>query len=239
MRHAAAALTIAAACVEATSPATASQPKLSGVALYDYLYATGYHNKTTGSRALDLFPTLQNLTKSDSLASVLDIGCSHGYAVNWLWSLGIRASGVDISNNAIALAKRTRGEPADKCVGPCFQQGPATQLPWPNRSFEAIISSDVLEHLEPEDVDEAIGEIGRVASRFLVLKIAARHDSTPTYKTMDKETWSQLPGDLHPVVKQMPWWHAKFAHVGFKLRKTIPSRHWWTCCSFVMERVPD
>ena len=91
----------------------------------------------------------------------------------------------------------------------------------------------------PKDVDEAIGEIGRVASRFLVLKIAARHDSTPTYKTMDKETRSQLPGDLHPVVQKMPWWHAKFAKVGFKLHRTIPSRHWWTCCSFVMERVSD
>merc|ERR1719502_1446509 len=119
MRLAPAALTIGAAW---TSPATASQPKLSGAALYDSLYAAGYHNKTTGSRALDLLPTLQNMTRSVGLASVLDIGCSHGYAVNWLWGLGVRASGVDISSNAISLARRTRGEPEDKCVGPCFRQ---------------------------------------------------------------------------------------------------------------------
>ena len=92
-------------CLVSALAAIPSQPKLSGVALYDYLYATGYHNKTTGSRAIDLFPTLQNLTKSEGLASVLDIGCSHGYAVNWLWSLGVRAS---LRVSGVASGSRSR-----------------------------------------------------------------------------------------------------------------------------------
>ena len=73
---------------------------MGGAALYDALYATGYHANLNTTRALHL-----NLSGALGVRSVLDVGCSHGYAVSWLWRHGIKASGLDVSSIAIAKAK--------------------------------------------------------------------------------------------------------------------------------------
>ena len=111
------------------------------------------------------------------MRSVLDVGCSHGYAVSWLWRHGIKASGLDVSSIAISKAKAARGEEPSQCVPPCFAQGSATLLPWGDGAFDAIMSTDVLEHLEADEVTPALKELTRVAGKMLVLKIASRGDA--------------------------------------------------------------
>ena len=158
------------------SGAAATTPVLSGKELYDALYASGYHGLRNHTRAHELLSYLADTNRTANLGvrSVLDVGCSHGYAVSALWTAGYVASGVDLSTVAIDRARQIRGN--GSCVQRCFAQGSATAIPWPTHAFDAIMSSDVLEHVEPADVPAAVTEISRVASRLLVLKIAAGGD---------------------------------------------------------------
>ena len=121
---------------------------LAGAELYDALYATGYHANGNTSRAHELieYLTTTNVSIVHGVTSVLDVGCSHGFAVEKLWSAGFVASGVDISSLAVAKAREFRGEPKDRCRTPCFAVGNASALPWERNAFDAIMSSDVLEH---------------------------------------------------------------------------------------------
>jgi SAM-dependent methyltransferase len=57
----------------------------------------------------------------------------------------------------------------------------ATRLPFPDGAFEAVVSSDMLEHIPPVNRRAAVEELIRVASRILVLGVpvgarAARQD---------------------------------------------------------------
>ncbi len=76
-----------------------------------------------------------------------------------LWETGVGANGVDVSDNAIALANRTRlkdGAPGQCPYQPCIHQASASALPFPDRSFDAAMSTDVLEHVEAADVKAVV-----------------------------------------------------------------------------------
>ena len=184
---------------------------------------------------------LLNLTLTLGVRSFLDVGCSHGFTVQFLWQHGMLASGTDISIAAIEMAKKARGEPADRCIPPCFAAAPATRLPWPNRSFDAIVSSDVLEHLPPQDVFRTVTELSRVATRAVVLKVAVRDDTIAPGNVTYKGAVMTLPRSLHPTLHHPSWWHAVFRRVdpAWQFYHRIPSKAWWTCCSFVLVRALD
>jgi len=59
----------------------------------------------------------------------------------------------------------------------------ATKLPFPDRSFEAVIASDVLEHLPPTSREEAVREALRVTRKLAVFGFP----SGPLAYTQDRE----------------------------------------------------
>ena len=232
---------------------------LSGAALYDALYASGYHGLRNTTRAGEILQFMRDTNRtmtSLGVHSVLDLGCSHGFAVEALWSMGYTASGVDISSIAVARAREIRDASAAKCVHPCFAQGPATSLPWPTHAFDAIISSDVLEHVEPADVPAAIRELSRVATRMLVLKIATRNDVVDAKQVrlfnQEKQrntmvagkhlfTSGALPGNLHPTTHAPQWWIDRLRDEGgWREFWKLPTPHGrpWLCCTFALRRDP-
>ena len=236
--------------------ANAMRPTLSGAELYDALYASGYHGMRNHTRAGEVLSFMSDTNRTASLGvhSVLDLGCSHGFAVASLWSMGYTASGVDISSVAVERARQIRDEPTSRCVHPCFAQGPATSLPWPTHAFDAIISSDVLEHVETADVPAAIRELSRVAARMLVLKIASRTDMVDAKQVrlfnLEKErnttvagksifTNGVLPGNLHPTTHGPEWWIERFRNEGgWREFWRLPTPHSrpWLCCTFALRR---
>ena len=108
----------------------------------------------------------------------------------------------------------TCGRPqAPSCVLPCFAQAnPARGLPWANDSFDAVVSSDALEHIEPADVRSAVSEISRVATKALVLKVSNRNDLEPQLNvTNGTQGVMVLPRSLHPTVHWPGWGlHARY-----------------------------
>ena len=93
---------------------------LEGAALYDKLYAGGYHNDLRLSHGLYLMYDLTEVAAWYNLTSVLDVGCSHGLVVESLWVHGgLTASGVDVSTRAVEIASQQRLKckpPAGKCL---------------------------------------------------------------------------------------------------------------------------
>eukprot|EP00966_Prymnesium_polylepis_P226923 5250400-Prymnesium_polylepis.2 len=237
--------------VAATANSVVHDARYDRTQFYDALYARGYHRILNYSQTQILFPTIRELLSEGwALQSALDVGCSHGLAVTRLWELGLRASGVDLSHAAIETARRVRPDEQRRCVVPnaghnlsCFQQGSAAELPWPNRSFDLTVSSDVLEHVPLELADLAIAELSRVTRTAMVLKISVRREGlTPEIRKMLKDVESDfrvnnqsIPRVLHETRAHSAWWITRFNRHGFELNRSIPTPG-HLCCAFVLRR---
>jgi SAM-dependent methyltransferase len=95
---------------------------------------------------------------------ILDAGCGTGRNLVELGALG-DARGVDPSPDAIAFCRR-RG------LGAVTEAG-IESLPFPDGSFDLVVATDVIEHIE--DDAGALAELGRVAAGggFLLLTVPA------------------------------------------------------------------
>ncbi len=89
---------------------------------------------------------------------VLDVGCGKGFLLHDLTQAcpGIEVAGIDISAYAIAHAMES--------VKPHLQPGTAAKLPYPDRSFDLIISITTLHNLYIYDLWSALQELERVGS---------------------------------------------------------------------------
>lgn len=93
---------------------------------------------------------------------VLDVGCGKAHLLYEMTRVvpGLRAVGVDIS--AYALAHPGWPGPGDERLGPGRVRGSATALPFPDGSFDLVLSVATLHNLYLFDLERAVSEIGRV-----------------------------------------------------------------------------
>lgn len=150
-------------------------------------------------------------------------------------------------DDTLARVEPRYGDDPQKCVDRCWQSASATSLPFASGMFNAIISTDVLEHLEPSEVDAATSELARVARTWLLLKISNRVESMSMHRLkapfanatfaseLRRRHGRELPPQLHTTVHGADWWIQKFREVGFERHHSIslPS---WACCGFVLRR---
>lgn len=98
-------------------------------------------------------------------ASILDAGCGEGFGTGFIAERmpTARIEGIDVSAGAIAYAEQHFGERVSYRVGSVYE------LPYEDDSFDLVLCSEVLEHLDrPED---AVREITRVARRHVLLTV--------------------------------------------------------------------
>jgi len=196
--------------------AAGAAPELGGQKLYDALYKIGYHNNVNLTHAKPLVAMI--LRMKGEIGSVLDVGCSHGFAVQSLWHGGVSSNGVDISGVAADLANRTRTRGRRCTYDPCFQQADAAHLPFESASFDAILSTDVLEHIQPGAVHSVCAEFARVTRRYLFLKIAYAKEREVTHINQLKKQGNVIHGgSLHASVMSRSQWIAAFWKVGFRI----------------------
>lgn len=105
-----------------------------------------------GTRGVILSLLAQALGDRVEHARLLDLGCGTGYTLSRL-PRGMRAVGLDYSGHALTLADQ-------RAPGVQLVRGSAYQLPFADRSFDAVLALDVLEHLD--DDQRAAREIARV-----------------------------------------------------------------------------
>ena len=104
-----------------------------------------------------VMPTFQkhfNLTKDSSL---LDVGSGKGFMLHDLVQLisGIRVQGIDISEYAIANTIED--------IKPFVKVGNAKKLPFPDKSFDLVLTSAVILHNAPEIAEQMRREVVRVS----------------------------------------------------------------------------
>jgi len=115
----------------------------------------------------DLSETISPL---EDVNSVIDIGCGEGFIINCLNRPDI--TGVDISKKALDIAKR-------KNPGCNFCTGSVYDLSFKESSFDLVIATEILEHLE--NPEEALQEIGRISSSYCLFSVP----NEPYFRTMN------------------------------------------------------
>jgi len=93
---------------------------------------------------------------------VLDVGCGRGEILRHCARLGARAYGVDYASVALRMARglATASEETRGVVG--VYQANAKALPFPAVFFDRVLMFDLVEHLHPWELDQALAEARRV-----------------------------------------------------------------------------
>jgi 2-polyprenyl-6-hydroxyphenyl methylase/3-demethylubiquinone-9 3-methyltransferase len=116
---------------------------------------------------------------------VLDLGCAGGFMAEALAEKGAVVTGIDPAAQAIDAARRHAEHSGHKIR---YDVGVGEKLPYADRSFDAVVCVDVLEHVN--DLARVLGEVARVLSpgglffydtinrnplsRFLTITVAER-----------------------------------------------------------------
>lgn len=90
-------------------------------------------------------------------ARILDVGCGKGFLLHEFTRVvpGAQIAGLDISRYALDHALPE--------VQPFLVEGNATSLPYPDNSFDLVVSINTLHNLRLPDLDRALREIERVS----------------------------------------------------------------------------
>ena len=83
---------------------------------------------------------------------VLDVGCGRGEIVRHCARLGVQAYGVDYAPVALRMARDAEN----------IYQANAKRLPFPTAFFDRVLMFDLVEHLYPWELDQALAEARRV-----------------------------------------------------------------------------
>ena len=95
------------------------------------------------------------LVRAAGRLAVADLGCGPGHVTAYLHSLGLHASGVDLSPEMIALARRTH-------PGPRFDEGTMTDLNIADGALGGVVAWYSVIHIPPARQPRVFAEIRRV-----------------------------------------------------------------------------
>ena len=108
----------------------------------------------------------EDLIRLHGYGRMLDVGCGDGGLVKALVARGADAHGVDLSERAIA-----RGRP--RLTGRLYVAD-AAALPFPDSSFDLVVSHFCLDHCDETQLTSALAEIHRVCRRDVHIRVALK-----------------------------------------------------------------
>lgn len=112
----------------------------------------------------NFYSALISLVKPLSPKTILDAGCGEGFSMNKLSINGIgeKIEGIEFSKEAISFGKKL-------FPNLIFREGSVYNLPYEDDSFDLIICTEVLEHLE--EPAKALKEMLRVSKKYLIISV--------------------------------------------------------------------
>lgn len=92
---------------------------------------------------------------------VLDLGCGTGTLAVWAKQLepGVRVTGIDGDRDVLSIARRKVSRVGAEVE---LRHGLSYQLPFPDATFDRVLSSLVLHHLSPSQKTRTLAEVFRV-----------------------------------------------------------------------------
>lgn len=79
-------------------------------------------------------------------------------------------------------------------------KGNAQKLPFPKRSFDAVVAVDVLEHIEPEKRANVVAEMIRVAERLVIIAVPVGKEAEDEDRELSA-LYRKRFGVAHPFLK--------------------------------------
>lgn len=147
-------------------------------------------------------PTFEKHFNLKAGDSVLDVGCAKGFMMHDMARLipGLVVKGIDVSEYAIETAMEDMREHV--------QVADAVSLPFPDKSFDVVISINTIHNLAREDCAQALKEIQRVARRGAFVTVDAYRDEDERRRM---EAWNLTAKTIMHVDE----WKAFFDQVGY------------------------
>jgi len=142
---------------EAQTPENIAISRQYGEAYFDGPREVGYGGYRYDGRWIPIAEDMVRHFKLKPGDRVLDVGCAKGFLVKDLMTVcpGLEAFGLDISEYALMHC-----EP--EVVGR-LHLGSADKLPFPDKSFNAVISINTIHNFERADAVRAVREVERLA----------------------------------------------------------------------------
>jgi len=142
----------------------------------DYFFGKkgGHKIKYAGSLMGDIFHNYKDLIRAISIKlqfnpkKVLDVGCGIGRLVFWLRKLGVESYGIDFSQTAYSLVS--------KKIRRYIKVADAKKIPFPDNYFDLVLSFDLLQHVDRNDLRNVIKETIRVSNKYILHKIYTREN---------------------------------------------------------------
>jgi 2-polyprenyl-3-methyl-5-hydroxy-6-metoxy-1,4-benzoquinol methylase len=146
---------------------------------------------------------------------VLDMGCGPGFLLYLLHELGVQADGVDFSAHCKSLAPE---EVRDRIV-----LGEVTEQHVPERSYDLVISREVLEHLTVLQVRAAVAQLCRASSHFVYVTTRFHPEARGL---LDFTTQFDVD-PTHVTLLAKPFLRCLFVLEGFRSRPDLEQRMDW------------
>ena len=133
---------------------------------------------------------------------ILDVGCGKGFLLyDFTQAMpGVEVAGIDASRYALDHAKEE--------VKPFLREASAAKLPFPDKSFDLVISINTLHNLYCYDLYDALKEMERVGRRHKYLCV----ESWRTEEEKVNLLYWQFTCEMFCTPKEWEWW---FAHAGY------------------------
>lgn len=149
-----------------------------------------------------VIPTLERQYGLTSTSSVLDVGCGKGFMLHDMAELipGITVKGVDISEYAIANAIED--------MKPNVSVANAKKLPFPDKSFDLVISINTVHNLDRDECGQALQEMERVSRGNSYLTVDA-------YRTEEERERMVAWNLTAKTIMHVDEWKAFFRDVGY------------------------
>lgn len=147
-------------------------------------------------------PAFRERYKLTAANSLLDVGCGKGFMLHDFRELipGITVAGVDISRYAI--------ERAMEDVKPYVAVADAQALPYPDRSFDLVVSINTVHNLPLEECKQALREIMRVTRKDAFVTVDA-------YRTPEEKGRMDMWNLTALTYMSMAEWEKLFADAGY------------------------
>jgi SAM-dependent methyltransferase len=141
-------------------------------------------------------PRLARVFDEQGVRSVLDLGCGDGGNLVFFARQGFAVSGLDYAPTALRLAREWL---AAEGLDGDLRAGDMQDLPWRERSFDAVISIKVINHNTAAGVGATVAEVARVlrAGGYFFATVA-RHP--PPEKWFEREPVEVEPRTYVPAL---------------------------------------
>lgn len=166
-----------------------------GLLAWERLFRKDVHNQQFDKHTTKFLDQFISLLQKG--AKVLDVGCGDGRKAIYLLKRGFDVQGIDSSKTAIAHARKSASER--------FKLGNVTHMPYPDSSFDGVLSIAVYHCLSESDRKKFVHEAFRVLKKggiLYQLVLSSKDETIIKKKTSEKGTFLQPSGvKLHLFTK--------------------------------------